>query len=198
MWFHVWNCLRILLLFHFYVAGIDKWIQLTPISKDDDVQGEVLVEMSMEPATESEVQCSWSTQPISQSHLSGGWEMGWLDSVSSTQTISHSHLSGGWEMGWLDSVSSTQTISHSHLSGGWEMGWLDRLRYRYSWMSWGSALHLELFYVTSSPLRMEKKMENCHHVGEQGDGSFCGNLDEWILIMLLVYVELDKTPLLCE
>ena len=175
MWFHVWNCLRILLLFHFYVAGIDKWIQLTPISKDDDVQGEVLVEMSMEPATESEVQCSWSTQPIS-----------------------HSHLSGGWEMGWLDSVSSTQTISHSHLSGGWEMGWLDRLRYRYSWMSWGSALHLELFYVTSSPLRMERKMENCHHVGEQGDGSFCGNLDEWILIMLLVYVELDKTPLLCE
>ena len=43
-------------LFHPCVSGIDKWIQLTPISKDDDVQGEVLVEMSMEPATESEVQ----------------------------------------------------------------------------------------------------------------------------------------------
>lgn len=40
------------------VAGIDKWIPLTPISKDDDVQGEVLVEMSMEPATESEVASS--------------------------------------------------------------------------------------------------------------------------------------------
>ena len=31
---------------------------LTPISKDDDVQGEVLVEMSMEPTTESEVAAS--------------------------------------------------------------------------------------------------------------------------------------------
>ena len=51
--------------FHPCVAGIDKWIQLTPISKDDDVQGEVLVEMSMEPATESEVQCSLSSQTIS-------------------------------------------------------------------------------------------------------------------------------------
>ena len=40
------------------VTGIDKWIPLTPISKDDDVQGEVLVEMSMEPATGSEVASS--------------------------------------------------------------------------------------------------------------------------------------------
>ena len=52
--------------------------------------------------------------------------------------------------------------------------------------------------MMSSPLRMERKTENCHHVGEQGDSSFYGDLDEWILIMLLMCVELDKTPLLCE
>ena len=28
--------------------GIDKWFQLTPIHKDDEVQGEILVEMSIE------------------------------------------------------------------------------------------------------------------------------------------------------
>ncbi len=29
-------------------AGIDKWFPLTPIHKDDEVQGEVLVEMNIE------------------------------------------------------------------------------------------------------------------------------------------------------
>ena len=29
-------------------AGIDKWFSLTPIHKDDEVQGEILVEISIE------------------------------------------------------------------------------------------------------------------------------------------------------
>ena len=49
--------------------------------------------------------------------------------------------------------------------------------------------------MTSSPLRIQRKIENRRHVDVdiQGDSSFYGNLDEWILIMLLVCVELDKT-----
>lgn len=29
-------------------AGLDKWFPLTPISREDEVQGEVLVELGME------------------------------------------------------------------------------------------------------------------------------------------------------
>ena len=32
----------------FCYAGLDKWFPLTPISRDDEVQGEILVEMSLE------------------------------------------------------------------------------------------------------------------------------------------------------
>ena len=37
---------------HHINIGIDKWFPLTPISKDDSVQGEILVEMTMEQYTE--------------------------------------------------------------------------------------------------------------------------------------------------
>ena len=72
------------------------------------------------------------------------------------------------------------------------MDWLDRLRY--SVAGYPEAVHYiwYLFYVTSSPLRVQRKMKNCRCVGEQRDSSFYGNLDEWILI---VCFELDKTPL---
>ena len=51
--------------------------------------------------------------------------------------------------------------------------------------------------MTSPPSRLQRKMENSHHVGVQ-DRSFYGNLHEMndILIMILICIDLDKIPLL--
>lgn len=48
---------KIFPLCHHYITGIDKWFQLTPIHKDDEVQGEILVEASID--TYSEVNASF-------------------------------------------------------------------------------------------------------------------------------------------
>ena len=55
---------------------------------------------------------------------------------------------------------------------------------------------IERFHVTSSPLRLRRKMKNSHHVGVQRDRSFYGNLHKMsdILIMILVCIESDKIP----
>ena len=59
-------------------------------------------------------------------------------------------------------------------------------------------LLIESFNVTSSPLRLQRKMKNSHHVGVQDRRSFCGDLHERsdILTILLIRVESDKIPLL--
>ena len=54
---------------------------------------------------------------------------------------------------------------------------------------------IELFVITFE--NNERKMENSCLVGIQGDSSFYGNQRD-TLILLLVCVELDNTPLLCK
>ena len=54
---------------------------------------------------------------------------------------------------------------------------------------------IEHFYVTSSPSRLWRKIENSCHVGVQWDRSFYGEFHKMSDI-LLICVESDKTPLL--
>ena len=44
-----------------------------------------------------------------------------------------------------------------------------------------------LFHMTSSPLRTQRKTENCHHndAHMQGDSSFCGDVGKWKEVLVI-------------
>ena len=45
-----------------------------------------------------------------------------------------------------------------------------------------------LFHMTSSPLRIQRKTENCHHdddVHVQGNSSFCGDVGKWKEVLVI-------------